>query len=132
MSIAVIRKALKGAMSCAAAMAIFSMNVMSAQAQTYKWLAGVQLASIEPAAGGWVWVRLKSGTINCADVGGPPGNDNLKLSPESPVVFNNDSFNRIYGTLLTALAANQIMDVRITGSSDGQWCLVERVRILTN
>lgn len=109
-----------------------SMSDSDAEAQTYKWVAGVQLANVEPAAGGWVWVRLKSGAINCAEVGGPAGNTHLQLKTQSPVAFNNDSFDRIYGTLLTAIAANQNMDIRVTGSSDGLWCIIERVRILAH
>lgn len=101
----------------------------TAQAQTLKWVDNLQITAIEPAAGGWNWIHTDQGSLPCADVGGPALSA-LQLKMDPAVTFVDGGYDRIYATMLTAMVSNHRVNIRITGSSNGQWCIIERVRIV--
>lgn len=100
--------------------------------QTVTWVTNARLVQLEPAAGGWVWVRLQNGLINCSGVGGPSTDQHPFLHNVAPLSFASGAFDRIYGTLMTAFATGTSVDLAVTGSSDGARCLIERVRLRSN
>lgn len=115
---------------CVLALTVFPTPVV--QAQTYKWIENVQIVHLEPAAGGWVWVRLNIGTVNCADVGGPSSNGHLMLTTGNSITFADGAFDRIYSTMLTSLAASKTVTLRITGSNTSEYCIIERIVVKSN
>lgn len=100
-----------------------------AQAVEYIWFYNVRVVSVEPSLSGHVWVRINTGNVNCASVGGPTSRSEISLS-QNDLPVSGDGFALIYSTLLTAKAAGSLMNIRVTGSIDGHQCVIERIRVL--
>lgn len=109
-------------------MAIGSSNARAANEVLSDW---TRIDYIEPTVKGWVWIYLKDGaTVTC---GTTP--DQTATNPF--LVFTttgnnhptplNGGFDRVYSAILSALMADREIRFRLSPSTDGKWCYVERI-----
>lgn len=105
----------------------------AANAANEVWSDWERVATLEPTVKGWVWIYLKDGvTVNCGTTTGQ-STANPFLAYSSPDTNfpapGNGGFDRTYSALLTAMMADREVRFRLSPSTDGAYCFVERILI---
>ena len=95
------------------------------------WSNPYYIHHLEPAGGGWVWIRLASTpgapiSLACPDGGSTSGN--IILAVKQGYVKDQFEFNMIYSTLLSAAHAGKKVRFRLS-TDESNFCRVERVLV---
>lgn len=93
-----------------------------------------RIETIQPTVQGWVPITLKNGAkVSCGSTTAQTAADPfLSFSTtggnNAPIVANG-GLDRVYAAILSALTADKEIRFRLSPSTDGNYCYVERVYI---